>query len=85
MNNATLSVTLAASTVLAYAFILLLYASSGHNPMNRLGYGFFISVLPALGAFVVLKLTNVFVSWWGAVIIYVPFFALAVIIQAYAR
>jgi hypothetical protein len=87
INNKTLYATLAASAGIAFLFILLLYALlSGRNPVpSRLAYGIFISVLPALGAFVVLKLTHVFVSWWGAVIVYLALFVLAVIIQAYSR
>ena len=87
MNNRTLYATLAASTAVGFVFILVLYASlSGRNPVpSRVAYGIFISVLPALATFVVLKLTNLFVSWWGAVIVYLVWFALAVIIQAYAR
>jgi len=87
MNNRTLYATLAASTAVGFVFILVLYASlSGRNPVpSRVAYGIFVSVLPALGALVVLKLTNVFVSWWGAVVVYLALFVLVVIIQAYAR
>ena len=87
MNNRTLYATLAASTAVSFVFILLYYASiPGHNPIPaRLAYGIFVSALPALATFVVLKLTNLFVSWWGAVIVYVALFVLALIIQAYAR
>jgi hypothetical protein len=86
MDNRTLYLTLAVSTVLGFLFTLVLYASVfGRNPFNRLGYGIFVSVLPALGAFVVLKLTRLLVSWRGAVFIYVVLFALVVIIQALGR
>jgi hypothetical protein len=33
----------------------------------------------------VLKLTNLFVSWWGAVIVYLALFVLGLFIQAFAR
>jgi len=87
MNNRTLYATLAASTGVGFVFILLLYASlSGRNPVpSRVAYGIFVSVLPALATFVVLKLTNLFVSWRGAVVVYVAWFVLVVIIQAYIR
>jgi hypothetical protein len=86
MNNRTLIATLAASTSLGFLFVLLLYvALSGRSPGPRVPYGVFVSVLPALGAFVVLKLTNVFVSWWGAVIVYLGLFLLALFIQAFVR
>jgi hypothetical protein len=77
--------TLAVSAGLALLFILLEYASHGRNPLNRLGYGVFMSVLPALGALVVIKLTRLFVSWLGAVIVYLVLFVLVLIVQAFGR
>lgn len=86
IDNRTLLMTLAASTVLAFAFTLLLYvALSGRNPLPRVPFGFLVSVLPAFGAFMVLKLTNVFVSRRGAVFIYFALFVLFVFIQAFGR
>ena len=86
MDNKTLIVALAASTSLGFLFVLLLYmALSGRSPGPRVPYGVFVSVLPALGTFVVLKLTNLFVSWWGAVIVYLALFVLGLFIQAFAR
>lgn len=68
MNNRTIYVTLAASAGLALLFILVEYASHDRNPLHRLGYGVFVSVLPAVGAFVLLKLTKLLISWRGAVL-----------------
>ena len=86
MDNGTLIATLAVSTSFGFVFVLLLYvALSGRSPGPRVPYGVFVSVLPALGAFIVLKLTNVFVSWWGAVIVYLALFVLALILQAFGR
>ena len=87
MNDKTLIATLATSASIALVFVLLLYVVlSGRNPTGpRLTFGIFVSVLPALGAYVVLKLTNLFVSWWGAVIVYLALFVLGLFIQAYAR
>jgi hypothetical protein len=66
--------------------ILVLYAVVfGLNTANSVGYGLLISVTPALGALLVVKLTRVFDSWLGAFIIYIALFALAVIIQALGR
>jgi hypothetical protein len=85
MNNRTLGVTLAISAAVAFVFTLLLYTwLSGRSPGPRLAFGIFVSVLPALCAFVVLKLTNIFVSWWGAVIVYFSLFVLVLIIQAFS-
>lgn len=86
MDNRTLYLTLAVSTSLGFLFILGLYASVfGLNPFNRAGYGFFVSVLPALGALLVIKLTRLFASWRGAAIVYFVLFVLTVIIQAFGR
>jgi hypothetical protein len=86
LDNRTLIATLAVSTSLGFLFVLLLYmALSGRSPGPRVPYGVFVSVLPALGAFVVLKLTNLLVSWWGAVVVYLALFVLGLFIQAFAR
>lgn len=86
MDNRTLYLTLAVSAVLAFLFVLILYASlSGRIPLNRVPYGVFVSVLPALGALVVVKLTRVFVSWLGAAMVYFFLFVLVLIIQAFGR
>lgn len=86
MDDKTLLVTLAVSTALAFVFILILYvALSGRNPIPRVAYGVLMSVLPAFGAYVVLRITNIFISRRGAVIVYIAFFVLAVIVQALVR
>ena len=83
MDGKTLRVTLAASTALAFVFILILYvALSGRSPIPRVAYGILMSVLPALGAYAVLRITNIFISRRGAVVVYVVFFVLVVIVHA---
>jgi|SRR6185369_4834904 len=68
MNNRALFLTLTVSAVLGCLFTLAEYKlQHGGDPLTRLGYGVFVSVLPALAAFVVLKLTNFSVVWRGAV------------------
>ena len=76
MSNRTLYLTLGVSAGLALTFTLVLYASQGRNPLNRLDYAVFVSVLPALAAFVVVKLTKLSVSWRRAVLIYLLLFLL---------
>lgn len=86
MDNRTLYLTLVGSTSLGFVLILVLYAAVfGLNPANRVGYGLLVSVPPALGALLVVKLTRVFDSWLGAFIVYFALFVLAVIIQALGR
>jgi len=80
MNNRTLYVTLAASAAVAFTFTLLLYYwLSRVNPIPRMHYGLFVSVLPAVGTLVVLKVTKRSVSWKGVVLIYVLLFILVFI------
>lgn len=87
MDDRTLFTTLAASTVLAFTFLLVLWmARSGRtNPLPRVPFGLLVTVLPALGAYLVLRVTNIFISWRGAVVVYIALFVLAVIIQAFGR
>jgi hypothetical protein len=82
MNGRTLYVALFTATALGFLLILLEYkVVQGHNPFNRMGYAVFMSVVPALGALLVLKLTNFFVSWRGAAIVYIALFVLVLIIH----
>ena len=84
MDNKTLVATLAASTIAALLFTLVLYAVlSGHSPLPRVSYGVFVSLLPALGAYIVLRLTNIFISRRGAVFVYFAFFVLVVIVHGF--
>lgn len=85
MNDRSLYLTLTVSAGLAFLFILVLYAWPGRNPLNRLGYGIFVSVLPAVGAFVLLKLTKLFPSWQRAAIVYLVLFILVLIVQIFGR
>lgn len=87
MDNRTLFVTLAASTAFAFAFLLVVWmARSGRpNPLPRVPFSLLVTVLPALTAYVVLRVTNVFISRRGAVILYLTLFILTVIVQAFAR
>jgi len=86
VNNRTLYATLVASASIAFGFTLLLYyALSGRSPGPRLAYGIFVSVVPALAALLVLKLTKASVSWRGAAIVYLALFVLLLIIQAFGR
>lgn len=80
MNNRALYVTLAVSASVAFTFTLLLYYWLSHrNPIPRVHYGLFVSVLPAVGALVVLKVTKLSVSWKGVILIYVLLFILVFI------
>jgi MFS-type transporter involved in bile tolerance (Atg22 family) len=85
-NVRTLYLTLVVSAVLTLLFTLFLYSAVfGRSPLNRLRYGIFVSILPALGALLFIRLTKRFASWRGVAIVYVVLFVLFVIIQALGR
>jgi hypothetical protein len=58
---------------------------AGGNPSNRMGFAIFISLVPALGALLLLRLTKLFRSWPRAAAVYVLLFVLTSIIQFYGR
>lgn len=61
--------TLVVATSVGLTFTLLLYAwLTGRSIGSRIGYAFFVCLLPAVGTFVVLKLTKLSVSWRGVVL-----------------
>ena len=85
-NLRTLYLTLAVSAGITLSFTLFLYASVfGRNPLNRLGYGIFVSIVPALGALIFIRLTKRYASWQGIAIVYVVLFLLILIVQALGR
>lgn len=72
--------------VLTLLFTLLLYAAVfGRNPLNRLGFGIFVSIVPALAALIFIRLTKRYASWRGVAIVYAVSFVLILIIQALGR
>lgn len=78
MTNRTTYVPLAVSASLVFMFTLLLYAVlAKRNPLPRSHYGLFVSILPAIGTFVLLKLTKLTVSQSGVVLIYLLLFLLS--------
>lgn len=85
MTNKTLYTTLAICTILAFLFTLVLSTMIDGNPFARLGHSLLTSLLPALGALVVIKLTLVVGSWRGVTLIYALFLALTVTIQGVVR
>lgn len=87
MDGRILFTTLATATVFALAFVLVLWmARSGRmNPIPRIPFGLLVTVLPALGAYVVLRVTNIFISRRGAVFVYLALVLLALIIQGFAQ
>lgn len=79
MDDKTLSLTLTVSATLGFLCTLVIYASRPNNPnplSSRVAFGIFVSVVPALGAFLVVKVTKLFVSRKWVVLIYLLLFLL---------
>ncbi len=85
MKNKALYLTLLACAATAFLFTMARYLLAGGNPSNRMGYAIFMSLVPALGALVLLRLTRLFRSWPRAAAVYVLLFVLTSIIQVYGR
>lgn len=85
LNHRRLNLTLLAAATIAFLFVLIVYAWSGGNPFNRIGYGLFVSVLPLLSSLLFLRLTKLPVSWQGAATIYLVLFFLVVVVQSFGR
>jgi hypothetical protein len=91
MKNKTLYLTLLACAVTAFLFTMARYLLAVRyllvdgNPSNRMGYAIFISLVPALVALLLLRLTKIFRSWPQAAAVYVLLFVLTSIIQVYGR
>ena len=77
--------TVLACAVTAFLYTLTRYLLAGGNPSNRMGYAIFISLVPALGALLLFRLTKLFRSWPQVAAVYVLLFVLPSIIQVYGR
>ena len=91
MKNKTLCLTLIACAVAAFVFTLARYVWIARqlgiesNPSARMGYATFISIVPALAAFIVLKLARRSLSWKWTAAVYALMFVLTSTIQFYGR
>lgn len=85
MKDKATPLTLLACAVTTFLFILTRYAWNGGSPSHRLGYGIFMSIMPALAALLLLKLTKLSWSWPRTVGVYLVLFVMTVVIQSYAR
>ncbi len=91
MKNKTLYLTLLACAVTVFLFtmaryvLVARYLGTSINPLNRLGYGIFISIVPALAAFVAIKLGRRSLSWKWTAGVYALMFVLTSTIQFYGR
>lgn len=85
MKDKTLYLTLLACAFAAFLFTVTRYLWIGGNPANRLGYGIFMSMVPALGALFLLKIIKLSLTWRKTVTVYALLFVLTSIIQLYSR
>lgn len=79
-GNRTQYLTLGSAVSLGFLFTLALYTLRGGNPSSRLGYAMFVSVVPAIGVFVLLKLTKISLTWRGVAVLYFILFLLVMVI-----
>jgi hypothetical protein len=79
-GNRTQYVTLVSAVILAFLFTLALYTWQGGNASSRLGYATFVSVVPAIGAFLLLRLTKISLRWLGVAVLYFILFLVVVAI-----
>jgi hypothetical protein len=85
LTNRVLYLTLLVAGSLAFVFTLARYAWVGGNPLNRLPYALFMSVVPGLCAFLLFKLTRLSLSWRRAATVYLILFLLISVVQSFAR
>jgi hypothetical protein len=84
-NRITLTVLGICASVAFTATLLLYIVPSGRNPMQRIGYAVFVSLVPALLTLLIAKMTNASLTQRGLAMIYAVLFALIVVIQALVR
>lgn len=71
--------------VIGFILTLAIYALSGGNPWNRVGYAVFISVVPGIVTLVVVSLFVRAGSWKAVTVIYWLSFGLVVASQGLLR
>lgn len=84
MTSKTLYLTLTMCAAISFVLILLIYAFVfDRNPLNRIGYGVFVSVVPALLALLAPKFAKASRARIAAT--YFLLFAVVVVVQALLR
>src|SRR4051812_18650630 len=79
-RNRTQYVTLVSAVILGFLFTLALYTWQGGNASSRVGYAVFVSVVPGISAFFLLRLTKISLTWRGVAALYLILFLLVVAI-----
>lgn len=75
-GNRTQYVTLVSAVSLGFLFTLALYRLKGGAVSSRLGYALFLSLIPALNAFLLIRLTKISLTWRGVAALYLILFVL---------
>jgi hypothetical protein len=75
-GNRTQYVTLVSAVSLVFLFTLALYSWQGGQASSRWGYAMFLSVIPALSALLLLRLTRISLTWRGIAALYLILFLL---------
>lgn len=74
------------STAITFVLTLMLYVLvSGRNPINRVRFALFISVLPAVLTVVIVKLCRLPEVWWCPTIVYLGLLVAVVLQQMLFR
>jgi drug/metabolite transporter (DMT)-like permease len=85
MTNKNILLTLIACVISAFSFIAVRYVWNGGDFSSRIGFSVFMSVLPAILAFLLLKLMkSQSATWLRTVGIYFLMFTITVFAQSYA-
>jgi hypothetical protein len=85
MENKIIVLTLIACAISTFLFFVSRYVWNGGNFSSRLGYSFFMSIVPAVATFLLLKLMKPKSAMWQtAVGIYFILFVVMVFVQSYA-
>lgn len=85
LTNKLLYTALLLCSAIAFVLTLSVYALwNGRNPLNRIGYGVFISLVPALLTLVAAKIVGLRYRM-SVVGVYFAFFVLLVILQGVIR
>jgi hypothetical protein len=80
-GNRTQYVTLIIAVSLGFLFTIALYTwRGGGNASSRWDYAIFVSLIPAIGAFLLLRLTKISLTWLGVAALYLILFFLMVAI-----
>ncbi len=85
MKNKTILLTLITCAIAAFSFIVVRYVWNGGEFSSRIGFSVFMSILPAVAAFILLKLMKSrSATWLRTAGMYFLMFVITIFVQSYA-